>query len=133
MSDKKHKAVLLVDDDSTDNYLNKKTIESNNFAEKIYLSTNALSAVELLQNFEEYNTEMLPDVIFLDLDMPFIDGFEFLDRFEEFKPETIEKCKVVILTSSINPADAERSEIYSFVRKYLRKPLTEENLNTLSF
>ena len=71
---------------------------------------------------------MLPQLIFLDIDMPLMDGFQFLDEFGNLSDKTQEKCSIIMLTSSISPADVNRSKKYDYVRKYINKPLTLENL-----
>jgi CheY-like chemotaxis protein len=75
---------------------------------------------------------ILPEVIFLDIDMPLMDGFQFLDEFEKLGSNTKEKCKIVMLTSSINPQDVNKSKNYLYVKKYINKPLSQENLENLA-
>jgi CheY-like chemotaxis protein len=72
--------------------------------------------------------KVLPDVIFLDIDMPLMDGFQFLDEFENLSLVTRKKCRIVMLTSSINPQDFNRSKKYPNVKMYLNKPLSHESI-----
>ena len=128
-------AVMLIDDNEIDNLINQKMIEAASIAEHIYIHTGARSAIEFLRNLEKLDKEtknVMPEVIFLDIDMPLMDGFQFLDEFEKLSEETKKKCKVVMLTSSINPQDVNKSKKYSYVKKYINKPLSQDNLANLN-
>jgi CheY-like chemotaxis protein len=134
MAGKKYRTVMLIDDNEIDNLINQKMIEAAAITENIYTHTGAKSAIEFLKNMErlEVADKVLPDVIFLDIDMPLMDGFQFLDEFEKLNAATKKKCKIVMLTSSINPQDFNRSKKYLNVKLYLNKPLTHESLLSLS-
>ncbi|MFM9836895.1 MAG: response regulator [Cyclobacteriaceae bacterium] len=130
MSGKKYKTVMLIDDNEIDNLINQKMIEAASITENIYTHTGAKSAIEFLRNMEKMDVadKVLPDIIFLDIDMPLMDGFQFLDEFEKLTPITKKKCKIVMLTSSINPQDFSRSKKYSNVKLYLNKPLSHDSI-----
>lgn len=134
MQAKRYRSVMLIDDNEIDNLINQKMIESASLTEHIYIHTGAKSAIEFLRNMEKLDLadKVLPDVIFLDIDMPLMDGFQFLDEFEKLTVSTKKKCKIVMLTSSINPQDFNRSKKYLNVKLYLNKPLTHESLLSLS-
>lgn len=130
MAGKKYHTVMLIDDNEIDNLINQKMIEAASIAENIYTHTGAKSAIEFLRNMEklEVADKVLPDVIFLDIDMPLMDGFQFLDEFERLTNVAKKKCKIVMLTSSINPQDFNRSKKYENVRLYLNKPLSHDSI-----
>lgn len=133
MSDKKHFSVLLIDDNEIDNLINQKMLEAADLSEHIYVCSSAKSAIEFLRNMEKlpYAAEILPDMIFLDIDMPLMDGFQFLDLFAKLREETRKKCEIIMLTSSINPSDISKSKSYEYVKRYINKPLSQKNLNEL--
>jgi len=127
-------SVMLIDDNEIDNLINQKMIEAASITQHIYTHTGARSAIEFLKNIEKLEKladQILPDVIFLDIDMPLMDGFQFLDEFEKLQDTTKNKCKIVMLTSSINPQDVNKSKEYAYVKKYINKPLSQENLEKL--
>jgi len=130
MKEKKYRSVMLIDDNEIDNLINQKMIESAEIAQHIYTHTGAKSAIEFLRNLEKLDLadQVLPDIIFLDIDMPLMDGFQFLDEFEKLSLATKKKCRIVMLTSSINPQDFNRSKKYINVKLYLNKPLTYESI-----
>jgi len=136
MATKKFTTVMLIDDNEIDNLINQKMIEAAVITEHIFTHSGAKSAIEFLKNAEKivkFSANILPEVIFLDIDMPLMDGFQFLDQFEKLSAETKKYCKIVMLTSSINPQDLNKSKGYVYVRKFLNKPLSQESLKNLDF
>lgn len=115
--------VLLVDDDATANYLSKELLERMNAAKEIEVAENCLRALKLI-------AQSSPDVIFLDIKMPAIDGFDFLERLKALALE--KKIKVVMLTSSLRPEDKLRAFSYKAVIEYLEKPLTTEKVQLVA-
>jgi CheY-like chemotaxis protein len=132
----KYNAVMLIDDNEIDNLINQKIIESSSICKNIFTHTGGRSAIEFLKNAEkiaeaENNKGLMPEVIFLDIDMPLMDGFQFLDEFENLSENIRNHCKIVMLTSSINSKDVKKSKRYGNVKEYINKPLTKESLKAL--
>lgn len=130
MENKTYKCVMLVDDNDVDNYISQRMIELSDFSEKILVKNNGKSALEYLEEHQD-NSEQLPDIIFLDISMPIVDGYVFLYEFEKYSELLKSKSKVVILTSSDNKQDIDRMTDNEFVFKYVTKPLTEVTLNEI--
>ncbi|WP_142786334.1 response regulator [Changchengzhania lutea] len=124
------KHVLLIDDNEIDNYIAKHSITKSNMAQKINVQSSGIDALEFLDTLKN-NPEEFPDTIFLDIQMPKMNGFGFLEAFKKF-PEAIRtQCKVIMLSSSNDPKDIERSFQYPFVKKFLTKPLVLSMLENL--
>lgn len=131
----KYKSIMLIDDNEIDNFINEKLIKSYYFAENVYVHTSSKSALEFLKNIEvtikDVPSDLIPSHILLDINMPILDGFHFLEEFEKFLPELKNKIKIIMLTTSLNPLDMEKSKNYKHVIKFLHKPLTESELTGL--
>ena len=123
--------VVLIDDDAIDNLINQKIMESNNFAENIQVFKTGQDALDYLQTTEE-TPDSLPDLIFLDINMPIMDGFQFMEKFEALSETIHEKCKIIMLSSSISPRDIDRAASNRFVKKYLNKPLNARYLQAIT-
>lgn len=120
--------VMLVDDNDTDNFISKRIIEITKFAKRVEIKNSGKSALQYLED-NQGNPDNLPDLIFLDINMPIVDGFVFLFEFEMFPEELKKKCKVVILSSSDNKRDIEKIVDNEYVIKFITKPLTDNALN----
>lgn len=122
---------MLVDDNDTDNFLSKKIIEHVNFSENILIKNTGKSALEYLQE-NQHDLSKIPDIIFLDINMPIVDGFVFLYEYENFPPLLHEKVKVVVLSSSNNKRDINQFLNNKFVHQFISKPLSEKALLELA-
>lgn len=122
--------VMLVDDNDTDNFIHKRVIELTGFAENIIVKNSGKTALEYLET-NKNNLANLPNIIFLDINMPIVDGFVFLFEYENFPEQLKEKCKVVILSSSDSKRDIDRIVDNEYVINFITKPLSEEALAEL--
>lgn len=123
--------VMLVDDNDTDNFINKRIIELTGFAYRIEIKNSGKSALEYLKSVQDDDGN-LPDLIFLDINMPIVDGFVFLYEFEKFSENIKNKCKIVILSSSDNQRDIDNIINNKLVVKFITKPLSEEALEEVN-
>ena len=111
---------MLIDDDEDSNFVNNWIIKQE-FAEKVLVMESALKALEYLNN--NACPEKLPDVIFLDLRMPLMDGFDFLNEFAKLSDVVLKKCKIIVLSSSFDKRDYDRAVNNKYVFQYLIKPI----------
>jgi CheY-like chemotaxis protein len=126
--------VMLIDDSELDNFINEKTLEANHFAKKIYVHTSAKSALEFLQNLVTMGSEyadIYPKVIFIDINMPMMDGFQFIDQYKKTTESSLQKPKLVILTSSVYNEDRQKANSISNDIVFLNKPLTKTMLENI--
>jgi CheY-like chemotaxis protein len=126
------RSLFLIDDDRIFNMIHTRIMESKSFAQKIQPFHNAKQALKALRDISTQQPEDFPEMIFLDINMPAMDGWEFLEEFEKLPGQIQIRCNVIILTSSIDPRDIERSRTYKNVTKFMSKPLTPEMLSSLS-
>ena len=132
--DSAYKAIMLVDDSVIDNFINSKMIEGCNFATHIYIHTGAQSALEFLKNLENLGAqslELVPEIIFLDLNMPTVDGIQFVEEYGKLDSGIKKKTKIVMLTTSENFEDIERAKQTGLIYKYVNKPLSQATLQLL--
>lgn len=119
--------VMLVDDNDTDNFISKRIIELTKFAKRIEIKNSGKSALQYLESQKD-NADALPDLIFLDINMPIVDGFVFLYEFEKFPDSIKKKSKIIILSSSDNKRDIDKIVNNGHVIKFITKPLTDDVL-----
>ena len=122
--------VLLVDDNDTDNFISKRIIEITKFARRVEVKSSGKSALDYLKQ-HQCEPENIPNLIFLDINMPIVDGFVFLYEFEKFNELVRSKCKVIILSSSDNKRDIDKIVNNNHVIKFITKPLTEVALDEI--
>ena len=123
------KNILLVDDDRIFNFLNEKTIASLGLVNEMHFASNGQQALELLERVKNGELAM-PDIIFLDLDMPIMNGYEFLEEFQHMDIPHKDLIVIVVLTSSADPKDLIRTKELG-IKYYFNKPLSKEEIRKL--
>ncbi len=127
----KVKNILLVDDSDIDNMVNKRVIMKAGYTEQITVKISAQAALDYLLECIDEQSAMIPDLILLDIRMPEIDGFGFLERFEKLPAQIHQKASIVMLSSSIDAEDFRKAEENRFVKKFVNKPLKKETIDML--
>ncbi|HSD14803.1 MAG TPA: response regulator [Flavobacterium sp.] len=124
------KNIMLIDDNDIDNFISNHIVAKSGVADKVSLMSSAIDALKHLEEVKE-DFEEFPDLIFLDISMPVMDGFGFLNEVTKFPKVSERRCFIVMLTSSNNKNDIERAKQYSVVKDYFVKPLRAEMINLL--
>lgn len=121
-----YKTCLLIDDNYIDNFVTRKVLEASNFAETIIVRQSPTDAIDSLRL-----RLVTPDVIFLDIRMPTMSGFEFLQEYDQLDIDK-NKIKIFMLSSSLDPVDMKQSASNKYITQFIHKPLTTEALDELN-
>ncbi|MEP6465209.1 MAG: response regulator [Parafilimonas sp.] len=123
-------SVLLIDDDTIYQFVSCKTLESTGYISKIKVCSNGEEAYKFLEN-NMRNADELPDVILLDVNMPVMNGWQFLDAYKYLRPNLSKEIHLFIVTSSMNDQDKEYSKRYNCVQDYIVKPLAKDKISEI--
>ncbi len=121
---------MLVDDNKTDNFFHERVIRKANAAETVVVKESAEEALEYLKN-KENNPVDHPDIILLDINMPGMNGWEFIEEYEKLDKNFQSQMIVVMLTTSENPDDYEMAKKNNILADFKTKPLTVEMLKDI--
>ncbi|SKC58895.1 response regulator [Ohtaekwangia koreensis] len=117
--------IALVDDDKVFQITASRTIMAAQLTDKILQFENGEDALIFLKHHAG-DSETLPDYIFLDINMPFVDGWMFLEDYSLFKTNLSKKILIYMVSSSIDPRDVDRAKQNENIREYIIKPVTRE-------
>lgn len=122
--------ILLVDDDPDDNFLHQLVIDDSGYCEQVQIAENGQQALAYLTN-QAAPDYCRPEVILLDINMPGMNGFEFLAEYEKLDATYQAKVVLMMLTTSLNPDDLKRANGHGVVIGYQSKPLTRKMLDEI--
>lgn len=126
--DKRIQCIMLVDDDPDDNYIHQLVIADWGKCDAVRVAENGTDALGYLTNTADANY-IRPEVILLDINMPGMNGFEFLEEYHALADQLKSNVVVMMLTTSLNPSDEHRAEQFNEVTSYRNKPLTKAMLD----
>lgn len=126
----KAEIICIVDDDEVYQFSVTRTIKAANIVKKILIFSDGEEVFDFLtDNLAE--KDELPDIIFLDINMPYMDGWEFLDNFTKIKPKLPKKITIYLVSSSVSEKDLDKAKAISDVSDYMVKPITIEDFRTV--
>lgn len=122
--------VALVDDDKVFQLIASRSIKATNFQGRILQFNNGGEAIEHLEKNAD-NLHEIPDVLFLDINMPVVDGWGFLEDFIHLQPRIQKTIRIYMVSSSVDPRDIQRAQSFEAIREYVPKPISQQKFSEL--
>ncbi|MFY7653119.1 MAG: response regulator [Chitinophagaceae bacterium] len=119
----KVKKICLIDDDEIFTFLMKKSIVHLNVASEVMVFPNGEIALSYFEQLTADKTDLLPDLVLLDINMPLMDGWEFIEAFANLNKTHLANTEIYIASSSITSDDREKAATYAEIKGYLNKPI----------
>ena len=124
---KKVQRAFIIDDDEVYIYAIKRLIKIQNLCDEVIVFTDGKQAVDYLEEHQNDGTKM-PDVIMIDVNMPVLDGWGFIDAFQKMDLNLTNRTKLFMVSSSIDPRDVKKAKEIPLIIKYIFKPITFDEL-----
>lgn len=122
--------IALVDDDKVFQLIASRSIKATNFQGRILQFNNGGEAIDYLEKNAD-NPPEIPDVVFLDINMPVMDGWGFLEDYFHLKPRIQKSIRIYMVSSSVDPRDIARAESFDVIREYVSKPISQKKFSEL--
>ena len=127
----KFKSILVIDDSFFDRLIAQEVIKQSIMTDEIITIDSGTEGLEYLISKAE-TPALLPEIIFLDIKMPVMDGFEFLEKYDALPLIIKENCKIYMLSSSVDTKDIDKAHHSKYVVDFIEKPLSKDKLISLS-
>jgi two-component SAPR family response regulator len=126
----KKNLTFLIDDDEIFVFATKRLIQLKNFCKDVYHFSTVYEAIAYFKNHKK-KPDLIPDVVFIDINLQTETGWDFIDHYEELSPELTKASHIYMLSASLSHADLAKAKQYPSVKGFLEKPLSKENLGQI--
>jgi len=123
---KRLNCIMLIDDDADDNFFHQRVLRKMDITDHIEVAETGTEALEYLEKDNQ-----VPDIMFLDINMPGMSGWDFLAEYRKLKVKEKKPVIIVMLTTSVSPADKEKADQMPEINSFQTKPMTKEMLNNI--
>lgn len=127
----KIRRVLLIDDSKNDNFFHNRVLRKHDFAEEVVIKDKAADALAYLSTMIQGQYPQ-PDLILLDINMPGMDGWEFIESYRELSEAQQGKIVLLMLSVSLNPSDSDRAKLEPLINGFVNKPISAKSLEKIT-